>query len=97
MLSIEQNDSCWILKGDLNKDTSMLLWQKKSELFHTPDKEVLLDLSAISRTDSAGLATLIALLKASNAVNVNIKFVGATQQFHNIAKVGAVEQLIHFD
>jgi len=97
MLSIELQDDKWKLVGDLNKDSSHLLWQKRKELFASSQNEITMDVSMIARTDSAGIATLIALIKESSVQNTKLKIIGATPQFHDIARVGSVEQFIHFE
>ncbi len=97
MLHIHQDNNVWLLQGDLNKSTSPELWEVRKAIFSTTEDPIILDLSKITRTDSAGLATLVALFKIARNQHRDIFFRGASDQLFEIAKVGGVMNILPFE
>ncbi|HFB67095.1 MAG TPA: STAS domain-containing protein [Aeromonadales bacterium] len=97
MLNIQHENNIWFLNGDLNMFTSPELWHNRKAIFNTADKQIIINLSKIKRTDSAGLATLVALFKIARDKNKDILFQGASTQLFEIAQVGGVVDILPFE
>ena len=87
MSQLDQSDNaCWRLSGELSFSTvNGLLKQFKGS------QPAMLDLSAVTRTDSAGVAFLLELLKLTDE---QIRFREIPQQMHRIASVSGVEEFL---
>jgi phospholipid transport system transporter-binding protein len=87
---VDKND-VWRLSGELSFATvgSLLTEFSQQIVTHTPPK--VLDLSKVSRVDSAGLALLIEWLKQS----ANITFRNIPDQMQSLANVSGVQALLN--
>lgn len=81
------------VSGVLNVKTITALRAKGEKLLAT--KDVLeFDFSAVSRSDSAGLALLIALFRAAQQKKKTITFTHLPKQLYDIAKVSGLEKIL---
>ncbi len=82
-----------VLSGFLDKRSGIELWNNRQQLLKSA---INIQLSALERTDSAGLATLIALYKEAKQKNIPMKIQGAPQQLLDIAEVSGVKDILPF-
>ena len=87
---VDKENDVWQLSGELSFATvgSLLTEFSQRIATHTPPK--VLDLSEVSRTDSAGLALLIEWLKQS----ATITFRNIPDQMQSLASVSGVQALL---
>ncbi len=92
---IKLNARHFIIEGDL---TFATIDQKtlKSFVFLKTAKDVTIDLSQVSSTDSAGLALMIEWIKYSRANRTQIGFKNIPEQLLNLAKLSGFDQTGHF-
>jgi phospholipid transport system transporter-binding protein len=82
-----ENTHSWQLRGELSFDTVSALLANIIQQSTPPQ---VLDLHAVTRIDSAGLALLIELRKQFNT----LIFKNIPPQIHTLAKVSEVENLL---
>jgi phospholipid transport system transporter-binding protein len=92
---IDQGSGHFIVEGDLtfstiNKDTL------KSFDFLKAAKEITLDLSHVSSTDSAGLALMIEWIKYTRSKRIRLDFKNIPEQLLNLAKLSGFDKTIRF-
>ncbi|MGZ8162143.1 MAG: STAS domain-containing protein [Methylobacter sp.] len=92
---IDQGSGNFIVEGDLtfstiNKDTL------KSFDFLKAAKEITLDLSHVSSTDSAGLALMIEWIKYTRSKRIRLDFKNIPEQLLNLAKLSGFDKTIRF-
>ena len=83
------------VSGELCFDTvNALLAESQSTIFAHSTPLFELDLGAVSRADSAGLALLIQWMRMAHANNSEIRFHNLPQQLLAIARAGELEPLL---
>ncbi len=70
------------------------LLSTSQEMFAGTQGKVNVDLAAVSRSDSAGLALLIAWMRLAQAYNFEIHFENLPEQMRQIARVSELEPLL---
>lgn len=80
-------------KGTLTFETVMELWKTKEQFFSS-DLPIAFDLKDVKRTDSAGLALLMALFREATARHKRLCFVNIPKQLIDIASVSGVESIL---
>ena len=84
--------------GDLNHQTvPALLKQSVSVIFNDNGRQnanLAIDLSAVSRSDSAGVALLIEWTRQAKQFHKHIRFNNIPQQMHEIAEVTGVDKML---
>lgn len=96
-LVVSTNGACrWTLAGDLSLNSVGGVWARREEMFRAlaPDTVVSVDLGGVSRTDSAGLALLIALLRDAHGRGVRLRFDTIPGQMRSLARVSGVSVLL---
>jgi len=68
----------------------------KSFSFLNTSKEITIDLSRVSSTDSAGLALMIEWIRYSRHNRTQISFKNIPEQLLNLAKLSGFDQTSHF-
>jgi phospholipid transport system transporter-binding protein len=68
----------------------------KSFSFLNTSKEITIDLSRVSSTDSAGLALMIEWIKYSRQHRTQLSFKNIPEQLLNLAKLSGFDQTSHF-
>jgi phospholipid transport system transporter-binding protein len=86
---IVQDQSIWQLSGELDVTNVASLLKTFSQQDNKPQT---IDLSAITRTDSAGLALLLELKRLSKQSTLNLQ--NMPQQMSQLAKVNDVAELL---
>lgn len=85
----------WALRGDLSMATVPSLWTQRQRLFAAGGR-VTLDLKAVERADSAGLALLVGLLRTATARGTSLHLVGLPEQLAAMARLSGVAGLVGF-
>ena len=84
----------WQISGELNRSTLPAIW---SELNQFAAAQIELDLAAVERTDSAGLAGLVKLKLNATKQQKKITYRNANQQLQALAAMSNVAQIVRFD
>lgn len=71
-----------------------VLAQSRETLFAHPVRQLELDLAAVSRADSAGLALLIQWMRMARAARCEIRFHHLPEQLLAIARAGELDGLL---
>ncbi|MEM7020451.1 MAG: STAS domain-containing protein [Pseudomonadota bacterium] len=87
-----ESDKIWHFSGDLSFQTVTSLLQEAARLQRDNVPEIA-DLSSVLRTDSAGLAFLLELMKMTQARGVTLQFRNLPQQLRNIAAISELTPL----
>jgi phospholipid transport system transporter-binding protein len=93
---IKQNARHFIIEGDLTFET-IDKQTLKSFSFLKSAKEITIDLSRVSSTDSAGLALMVEWIKYSRLNRAQILFKNIPEQLLNLAKLSGFDQTSHFN
>ncbi|MDO9199407.1 lipid asymmetry maintenance protein MlaB [Rhodoferax sp.] len=93
---IKQSAGYFVIDGDLTFAT-IDKQTLKSFNFLNGAKEITLDLSRVSSTDSAGLALMIEWIKYSRDNRTHIAFKNIPEQLLNLAKLSGFDQSSHFN
>lgn len=83
--------------GELNHQTVPALLKSSGTLFDTGNGQrgdLDIDLTAVSRSDSAGVALLIEWLRRAKKSQRQIRFNNMPKQMHEIAKVTGVDKML---
>ncbi|RLK46884.1 phospholipid transport system transporter-binding protein [Alkalispirillum mobile] len=84
------------LSGDLSFDTVPGLWAQAERLFRDAER-VELDLGAVGRTDSAGLALLVALARRARQRGRSIRYTHFPEQLLAMARLSGLAGLLELD
>lgn len=90
-----QNPNCWHIQGELDFETvtqSLADFRQKQQQLGLP---VQIDLSQVTRTDSAGLALLVEWLKIAQQNNKLLEFLNLPEQLLHIAQVSEATELLN--
>jgi len=98
MLKVEQNKSQVKLSGELNFETvANSLKQSEIDFSQAENKQLDIDLSQVSRFNSASLALLIEWMKLSQQHAVKVIYHGVPEQLKKIAQAYACDQMLHLN
>lgn len=89
----EGTKQIFIFEGALTFETVMELWNTKHQFFAS-NLPIALDLKAVKRTDSAGLAFLIALYREALHSDKPLTLINIPKQLLDIASVSGVESIL---
>jgi len=92
---IKESTGHFVIDGDLTFAT-IDKQTFKSFSFLKAAKEITIDLSRVSSTDSAGLALMIEWIKYSRQNRTQIAFKNIPEQLLNLAKLSGFDQSSHF-
>lgn len=92
---IDQGAGHFVINGDLTF-ASIDQHTVKSFTFLKSAKEVSLDLSKVSNTDSAGLALMIEWIKYCRHNRVQLSFKNIPEQLLTLAKLSGFDKTSHF-
>jgi phospholipid transport system transporter-binding protein len=88
----ENQDTCAVL-GPLTFDTVQAVLHQCRTLFVKKDK-LTIDLSKVTKCDSASVAFIIALLRESKKQSIELLFIGFPQQLRDLIRVGGLDSII---
>ena len=81
------------ISGDLSFDSVAALWQRCRVQF--ADHQVLdIDLSAVQRSDSAGVALLVACMRQAHQSGKTVRFFNMPEQMLALARVSSLDQVL---
>ena len=87
------NNGRLAISGDLNFDSVADLWRNCHD--RLADPEVLdIDLGGVQRSDSAGVALLVACLRQANQSGKKIRFFNMPAQMLALARVSSLDQVL---
>ncbi len=86
-------DGIFVVSGPLTFDSAPGLWRESSGLLDGA-REVVLDLNDVTRTDSAGLALLLAWMREARRRGVDIRFRHIPEQLMAIARTCNLQDLL---
>jgi len=92
---IKESNGHFVIDGDLTFAT-IDKQTLKSFSFLKAAKEITIDLSRVSNTDSAGLALMIEWIKYSRQNRTQLSFKNIPEQLLNLAKLSGFDQTSHF-
>jgi len=92
---IKESNGHFVIDGDLTFAT-IDKQTLKSFSFLKAAKEITIDLSRVSNTDSAGLALMIKWIKYSRHNRTQLSFKNIPEQLLNLAKLSGFDQTSHF-
>lgn len=87
-------ESDYKLSGELNFDTVPILVRETKAIFTSPSEHLNIDLSGISKTNSAGLALLIEWTRSAKHNNKNIVFKNIPEKMLAIARVSDLGRIL---
>ncbi|MGC0890119.1 lipid asymmetry maintenance protein MlaB [Pantoea agglomerans] len=87
----EREASKLLLKGELDRDTLMSLWQQRETLIKDVDT---IDVAALERVDSSGLALLVHLREIARAQGITPRFTGISDKLHSLITLYNLQQII---
>ena len=81
--------------GDLDVSTVTAVWRRARDLFDS-SPQLSIDLSGVSKSDSAGLALLIDWTRHARAAHQEIRFENIPDQMLAIARVSGLDNVLPF-
>lgn len=87
----QRDASTLSLFGELDRDTLLALWQQRETLI---DKVEVIDVSALERVDSAGLALLVHLREIARAQGITPRFSGISDKLQSLIILYNLQQII---
>jgi phospholipid transport system transporter-binding protein len=91
-----QDDRTLRISGELSFNTVSQLSQQ-AETIIAKNKYLIIDLSGVNRSDSAGLAMLLAWSKAAEDYQASLKFINPPEQIQRIAAISNVAEILKFN
>ncbi len=88
-----REDGCFILSGTLSFKTVPVIWRQGLDLFKEAPS-LMLDLSAIERSDSAGVALLIDWMRFARSHNKPISYFNMPQQMLAIVRASSLDAIL---
>jgi phospholipid transport system transporter-binding protein len=85
-------DSIIAFKGSLTRNSVPALWKTRKQWLG--DELVSVDVSQVEVIDTAGVAFLLEIMKATQSTKTPLKCIGASDQLKQIASVSGVESLL---
>ena len=93
---VKQGPRHFVINGDLTFATIDKQTLKSFSFLKTA-KEITIDLSGVTNTDSAGLALMIEWIKYSRHNRTHLVFKNIPEQLLNLAKLSGFDQSSHFN
>lgn len=85
-------DNIIAFQGSLTRSSVPALWKTRKQWLG--NKAVSVDVNQVEVIDTAGVAFLLEIMKATQGTNRPLKCVGASEQLKQIASVSGVESLL---
>ena len=90
----EQSEGRYALSGELSFASVPELWRQVTGTLAVEAGELTVDLSQVSRSDSAGLALLVEWMRAAEAGGKTIAFHNIPAQMLTMARVSGLDELL---
>jgi phospholipid transport system transporter-binding protein len=92
---LQVNDGALVVSGVIDLSTvTEILADGRAAINAVSDGSLTLDLSAVTRTDSAGLALVVDWVRVARQRGLDLKIVGASSQLSAIAQVSGLDDLL---
>ena len=91
---VEQGGSSYFVEGELIFNTVAQLSDKAKGFFNDTPDSVIIDLSGVTRTDSAGVALVVDWMRNAQLAGISVSFKNVPEQLLAIARVSRFDQLI---
>jgi len=88
-----REDGCFILAGTLSFKTVPVIWRQGLDLFSTAPS-LLLDLSEVKRSDSAGVALLVEWMRFARSHNKPISYINMPSQMLAIVRASSLDAIL---
>lgn len=82
------------ITGELTLKTVPEAAKKGLNLFDKAEREIYIDLQDVSRTDSAGLALLVAWVRYAKEKNKTLQFLNIPAQMLSIARISSLDEIL---
>lgn len=82
------------VSGALTFATVNQIWEQSQSIFNRAQKQLNFDLQAVTQSDSAGVALLLAWARTARTYKKEIIFLSLPDQMRAIAKVGGLENIL---
>jgi phospholipid transport system transporter-binding protein len=93
---LQTEDDRILITGDLTFDSVPELWQDAQSLLKSASFTVV-DLAAVNRADSAGVAMLVAWLGLAQQQHYALRFINATAQLQALVRSAGLSELLALD
>ena len=90
---VDNGDGSWLLEGELGAATVPDLLARTTPALDCK-RDIQIDLKGVTRADSAGLALLVELMRASSRNGCRIVFNHVPAQLLSIARVCGLEEIL---
>lgn len=95
---IQKVEGGYHLVGEVDFATVPQIWKDSESIYASSHNgSLVIDLSAVTRADSAGLALLVGWVRRGNAAGVTTVFKDIPEQLLAIARVSGVENMLPTD
>ncbi|UQY44600.1 lipid asymmetry maintenance protein MlaB [Erwinia sp. PK3-005] len=91
LLSWQVEAKTLYLRGELDRETLLSLWQQRETAMHDI---AVIDVSGLQRVDSAGLALLVHLRQIALQQGASPVFSGITDKLHSLITLYNLQQII---
>jgi len=88
-----REDGCFILAGTLSFKTVPVIWKQGLDLFNQAPS-LMLDLSEVKRSDSAGVALLIDWMRFARRHNKPISYINMPSQMLAIVRASSLDAIL---
>lgn len=93
-LDISREDSALLLSGDLDKHTVPAALKQARQLILGAGGPIRLDLGAVTRADSAGIAMLLDCMRQARQAGLEVRFQRVPEQMLAIARVSGLDHIL---
>lgn len=93
LIQNQQKSEGFYFKGSLTFETVAAVWNERERLLQVED-DIVIDLSEVIHTDSAGLALLLGLLRSSKEHKKQLRFTHIPHQLKTMIEVSDLEFLL---
>ena len=88
-----REDGCFLLAGTLTFKTVPVIWKQGLDLF-SEAPSLLLDLSQVKRSDSAGVALLVDWMRFARSHNKPISYINMPNQMLAIVRASSLDAIL---
>ena len=90
----KQEQGIYAVEGELNMQSVPVISKKMFELMRAEKENFTLDLSSVSRSDSAGVALLVEAMQLAKTNNLILSLSNLPQQMQDIAGVSGLLDIL---
>lgn len=90
-LRVAREENTLRLEGELDRDTLLSVWEQRETLVNAIE---LIDVSALERVDSSGLALLVHLREIATQQGGALRFVGIGDKLQSLITLYNLQQII---